>query len=177
MTKDMNDGYMGSGTILKRAKKKYGIENFKKEILSSHETPEEMLAEEKHLVDEVFLGRDDVYNLAIGGKGSWFYVNLTLSEEQRTKAGKAGGYANQTFEQRSIAGKKGSKTANVIKAKNHSEQQQLLEKSIDWDKIDVTKYGWVSKVAKLINQSPQNTNLWMKRYAPKIYERSFKRKK
>jgi hypothetical protein len=32
-----------------------------------------MLAEEKHLVDEVFLGRDDVYNLAIGGKGSWFY--------------------------------------------------------------------------------------------------------
>ena len=55
MTKDVNDGYMGSGKRIGYAIKKYGIENFKKEILSSHETPEEMLAEEKRLVNEEFM--------------------------------------------------------------------------------------------------------------------------
>ena len=94
MTKNLDDGYMGSGTILKYAKKKYGIENFKKEILSTHETPAEMLAEEARIVNEEFLGREDVYNLTRGGRGSWFYTNQILTKEQRTKAGNAGGFAN-----------------------------------------------------------------------------------
>lgn len=76
MTKNLDDGYMGSGRRLAYAKKKYGVENFKKEILSTHETPEEMLTEEARLVNEEFLGREDVYNLTVGGKGSWFWVNL-----------------------------------------------------------------------------------------------------
>ena len=75
ITKNVDDGYMGSGKRLAYAKKKYGIENFKKEILSTHESPEEMLAEEARLVNEEFLGRDDVYNLTCGGQGSWFFVN------------------------------------------------------------------------------------------------------
>src|ERR1035437_5661412 len=75
MTKDLDDDYMGSGTILKYAKKKYGIENFKKDILSTHETPEQMLIEEARLVNEEFLGREDVYNLTCGGRGGWKFHN------------------------------------------------------------------------------------------------------
>ena len=106
MTKDVNDDYMGSGRRIGYAIKKYGLENFKKEILSTHDTTERMLTEEARLVNEEFLGRKDVYNLALGGKGSWFYVNLTITPEQRSKAGKMGGYANQSSEKRSYTAKK-----------------------------------------------------------------------
>ena len=41
-TFDINDDYMGSGKLIKRAIKKYGVENFKKEILFDFETEEEM---------------------------------------------------------------------------------------------------------------------------------------
>jgi hypothetical protein len=79
---------MGSGKRLAYAKKKYGVENFKKEILSIHESPEEMLAEEARLVNEEFLGREDVYNLNCGGRGCWFYTNATLTKEDLSRRAK-----------------------------------------------------------------------------------------
>lgn len=89
MTKNLDDGYMGSGKLIGYAKKKYGIENFKKEILSTHETPEEMLIEEARLVDKEFLGREDVYNLTCGGRGSWFLVNSNGASVKNFKNKKA----------------------------------------------------------------------------------------
>lgn len=105
ITKNVDDGYMGSGRRIGYAKKKYGVESFKKEILKTYDTAEEMLAEEARLVNEEFLGRDDVYNLACGGKGSWFYVNQNMTAEQRTNAGKVGAFSKFTFEQRSNTSK------------------------------------------------------------------------
>jgi dissimilatory sulfite reductase (desulfoviridin) alpha/beta subunit len=49
-TQDLNDNYMGSGLAIKNAIKKYGLENFKKEVLSVHETKEQMIFEEKNLL-------------------------------------------------------------------------------------------------------------------------------
>lgn len=70
-TKNINDGYMGSGKRLKQAIKKYGIENFSKEILHVFETEEEMNAKEKELV----IITEDSYNLCDGGKGGFSYIN------------------------------------------------------------------------------------------------------
>ena len=74
-TKDMNDGYMGSGKVINSAIKKYGIENFTKTVLEEFSTDEEMFAREKEVVNEEFLRRENTYNLRRGGNGGFDYIN------------------------------------------------------------------------------------------------------
>lgn len=70
-TNDLQDGYMGSGLLIKRAIEKYGIENFSKEILFEASSSEEMFDKERELIEL----HDPEYNLHEGGKGGWDYVN------------------------------------------------------------------------------------------------------
>lgn len=63
------DSYLGSGARLKKAKKKYGYKNFKKEILFLAETREELEQMERLIVDEEFVNDEMTYNLALGGNG------------------------------------------------------------------------------------------------------------
>jgi len=74
-TKNLNDNYMGSGKYLIRAQKKYGIENFKKEILFIFDNPKDMYEKEKEIVDEDFLVTENTYNLKVGGFGGFDYIN------------------------------------------------------------------------------------------------------
>jgi hypothetical protein len=73
-TKNLDDGYMGSGSYLKNAKLKYGIENFEKTILAHFSSDEELLKAEADLVSEEFISREDVYNLVRGGVRNSFDV-------------------------------------------------------------------------------------------------------
>ena len=74
-TEDKNDGYMGSGVYLKRAQKKYGIENFEKEILFQFDNEYDMNAKEVELVTEEFVKESNNYNLCPGGKGGFGHIN------------------------------------------------------------------------------------------------------
>ena len=94
--KKLDDNYMGSGVYLAQAKKKYGIENFKKEILYSRiqyrETADDM--ERFAIAKERAIGKAE-YNIASGGNGgSWKgrqsgMKGKHLSEESRKKISKA----------------------------------------------------------------------------------------
>lgn len=68
--KDFNDNYMGSGKLIRRAQKKYGMENFEKEILYSRiqykETVDSM--ERFAIAKERAIGKAE-YNIADGGNG------------------------------------------------------------------------------------------------------------
>lgn len=75
-TRNLDDGYMGSGKHLKYAIKKYGLENFTKEILHVFDNEVDMNAKEAELVTEDFLKEDTNYNLCPGGQGGWGYINL-----------------------------------------------------------------------------------------------------
>lgn len=75
-TKNIDDGYMGSGRLLRRSIEKYGKENFRKEIIEFFENEDEMFKKEKEVVNEEFVGRKDTYNIATGGNGGWYHINF-----------------------------------------------------------------------------------------------------
>lgn len=80
-TEDLDDGYMGSGVIINRALKKYGIENFSKEIIFRAVSEPIMYWIERMLVDEEFVKSKETYNLKLGGDGGWDFVNKNCGNQ------------------------------------------------------------------------------------------------
>lgn len=70
--------YLGSGLALKAAIKKYGKENFKREIIYNG-SAEKCLELEEFIVDGEFCARADTYNISNGG------AIMHLNEESRLK--------------------------------------------------------------------------------------------
>lgn len=69
-TTNIDDGYMGSGTLIQAAIKKYGKSSFSKEWICFCESEEEMNTLEYMLVDDDWLSRSDTYNLCRGGSNT-----------------------------------------------------------------------------------------------------------
>lgn len=86
-TSDLSDGYLGSGTYLNRAIKKYGRENFSKEILSFFENEKQMFEFETHLVEQ-HLSHSSCYNLASGGLGGSIRQNRKPFTKKHTQESK-----------------------------------------------------------------------------------------
>lgn len=70
-----SNGYFGSGKQITDAIKKYGKENFRKEVLFFCSSLEEMSIKESEIVDIDFVKRSDTYNMHKGGAGGWDHIN------------------------------------------------------------------------------------------------------
>ena len=72
-TANLEDDYMGSGKLIRKAIEKYGVENFTKEILYIFNNEEDMKEKEKEMV----VISEQSYNLCDGGRGGFSYINRT----------------------------------------------------------------------------------------------------
>lgn len=86
-TNNLKDGYLGSGTRLRRAIRKYGINNFKLEILEWCNTRDELLEREKENITENHINDNNCYNLKYGGLGGGGFSN----KEHQFKCSQAAG--------------------------------------------------------------------------------------
>ncbi len=78
--------YLGSGTILKKAIKKYGRQSFKKIILEFCDTVEQLREQEKYWIEIYNACTDrESYNISTGGTGGDNFTNNPDKEQIREK--------------------------------------------------------------------------------------------
>lgn len=83
-TDNLDDGYIGSGTLLKHAIQKYGIENFEREIICFFDTMDQAFEHERNFVNEELIKNKDCYNIQVGGR----YFNTTNMVVVKDETGK-----------------------------------------------------------------------------------------
>lgn len=83
-SKTLDNNYYGSGSLIKKAIKKYGKENFSKEVIKILETSEEAYRYEENLILEKLVSKDPMYyNISMQGSGGRH--GNSLSEEHKRK--------------------------------------------------------------------------------------------
>lgn len=70
-TDDLNDGYLGSGTYLKRSLNKHGKENHSIEILEFLNSRQELATREREVVSLQEIAKKECMNLKVGGEGGF----------------------------------------------------------------------------------------------------------
>lgn len=80
----IDDNYLGSGILLKKAIQKYGIENFKKEILYISNSEEENREKEKFYIQFYnAVENPQFYNIAEGGQGGNTIAGYSKEEREQ----------------------------------------------------------------------------------------------
>ena len=112
-TKNLEDGYMGSGKLIKRAIKKYGVKMFKKEILEYFKNEQDMLKKEAEVLTFKFILDNDVYNIMPGGgMGSKDKNGLTFKGKNHTLESK------QKISQKNLGKKHSDETKKKMSENN-----------------------------------------------------------
>ena len=134
-TDNINDGYLGSGRRLLEAIKKYGRENFTREVLYVGENHAELNELERTIVNKEFVDRPDTYNVAIGGDGGFTHTEATkilISEASSSMWSK-----RSEEEKQQIADKISQKLLNVSDAIKE-QRSQVTSKAVKDSWIDNT---------------------------------------
>lgn len=173
--KDLNDGYLGSGKLLKKAIEKYGVQNFERKILIMCDTLEDMYIQESVYVDVEWVNNSNTYNLKVGGEGGWDYIQnngLVWNEERKKRH-------SEVMKQKRNDGRWGPKSAtNGMKGKKHSSrsrvkiainnQMTLSQNTIDnriqqWDNLP-DKRGKITEASKLWGISHTQVRRFIRKY-------------
>lgn len=108
-TRILEDGYLGSGKRLQFEIKKYGKENFKREILEYFENRKTLLEKEEQIVNITLLNNPLILNLAKGG-GKIDYSLITDEIKKKISLSRIG---------KKLSEETKHKISNSISGKNH----------------------------------------------------------
>lgn len=143
-----NPKYLGSGRILKKAIKKYNIENFTKEIIGKYNTIEELNKAEIYFIEFFNSLSPNGYNLAKGGNGG--NTRLGFSEEQMKEYSK----------NRSIAIRKAYQNKNfAVNPFNNKSEEEIIKLREKWSNCKKGKLNNSAKYFDKIIQKDKSNNI------------------
>ena len=165
--------YFGSGKIIKKAINKYGIENFKKEILEICSNVDELNQAEKYWIEKLNSTNPDIgYNISFGGQSGWM-LGLRHSDETKksysiNRVGKLIGDKNGMYgkthsseSKKKMSRPKSGKDNGMYGKKHSDETKKKISENLKGEKnpfygkkhSDETK-NKMSEIAKKRNGSP-----------------------
>lgn len=179
ITDKLDDVYFGSGKNIKRAIKKYGLNNFKKEYISICKNAVDMYKMESKIVNEEFITDTNTYNIVKGGNGGFDYINTKLltkgmrskfgswkDDEKRKKIWNSVPIEVRIKNARKMGLKYGGKTHGLSSVEINNRLELLKD-------IDMMKRGWVKKASIALNVS----HAQIKRFIDKHYTGNYYRRK
>lgn len=135
-TTNIDDGYLGSGTLIKQAIKKYGKENFSKEIIMYCASENEMNLREEEIINESIINDPLYYNLIVGGLGGAAVGHVCSDEtKQKISQSQIGKYVSPETRQKQSEWQKGKKltqesiqkrTSKILGQKRSEETKQKM---------------------------------------------------
>tara|TARA_R110000868_G_scaffold12456_15_gene59602 strand:+ start:47 stop:871 length:825 start_codon:yes stop_codon:yes gene_type:complete len=96
-TNNIEDRYFGSGTALKNAIKKYGVDNFTKEIIADYSTRKEASDHEARVVTLELIQLKECYNCKTGGDNGFIMSEESKKKMSISRAGKYNGSSHPMF--------------------------------------------------------------------------------
>lgn len=126
-TDNIYDGYMGCGVYLKKAIKRYGIENFKRTIIAFFPNRTTALVMEKVIIGNNWT-RSDSYNLCPGGRAGKLNYKRTDESKQKmsnTHKGKRLTESHKNNIRIAITGRKHSKETKQKISNAHKGKQRI----------------------------------------------------
>lgn len=139
-----NPSYLGSGLLLKKAIRRYGINNFKKEILEICDSQELLCEREKYWINKLkSTDRKIGYNIAEGGTGGDTFTNLSETKKQI------------------VLKKRESSMREIRKTKDYRDKLSKRTKDMWMDdshkekistKMKGRKIGWADKISNSIKE-------------------------
>jgi group I intron endonuclease len=159
---DLNDGYLGSGHVIKAAIKKYGRESFRREIIQTYSSAEEAYSAESRLVTEQFLEDPMVMNLGLGGRGGILAldqiekIRIAMREFKHSAKTKEKLSRDRIGEKNPFFGKKLDNTHIAALREGH---RKKMQKAVT---IDGITYPSCRDAAEALNISPSTISSWIK---------------
>jgi len=120
----LNDDYIGSGYLLKKAIAKYGRQSFSKEIVCTVQDPADLDIAEKLYIEKFnAVDSDSFYNLAMGGTGGNTLTNDDIVAKRTEKFRR---YWNElSVEDRAKISNQRSQNASLIRQDEALEKQRI----------------------------------------------------